>query len=49
MLSDAQRARFDAASLPQTSQAAPPKARPAGHRRPFINLGYLIRRLLHGF
>jgi hypothetical protein len=49
VLNDGQKSRFDAISLPQTSQAESPKARPTGHRRPFINLGYLIRRFMHGF
>jgi hypothetical protein len=50
MLSDGQKARFDAISLPQTSEAEPPKGRTAtGHHRHFFSLGYLIRRFLRGF
>ena len=50
MLDDAQKARFDAISTPQTSQGEPPKARTVGvHRRHYVSLGYVIRRLLHGF
>jgi FAD/FMN-containing dehydrogenase len=50
MLDDGQKARFNAVSLPQTSQTDQPKAKPVvAHRRPYVNLGYIIRRFLHGF
>lgn len=50
MLDDGQKARFDAISLPQTSQADQPKPKPVvAHRRHYVNLGYIIRRFLHGF
>jgi hypothetical protein len=45
MLDDEQRARFNAISLPQTSQSEQPKARPIRHH--FVSFGYFIRRLLH--
>jgi hypothetical protein len=49
-LDDGQKARFDAISLPQTSQADQPKAKAVvAHRRHYVSLGYVIRRLLHGF
>jgi hypothetical protein len=50
MLDDEQKARFDAISFPQTSQAEQPKARPTPlHRHHFVNIGYVIRRLLRAF
>jgi hypothetical protein len=50
MLDDEQKTRFNAISLPQSSQVEQPKAKSATvHRRHFVSLGYLIRRLLHSF
>ncbi len=50
MLDDEQKARFDAISFPQTSQAEQPKAKPTPlHRHHFVNIGYVIRRLLRAF
>jgi hypothetical protein len=50
MLDDGQKAKFDAISLPQTSQTEQAKARPVvAHRRHYLNLGYMIRRFLRGF
>jgi hypothetical protein len=50
MLDDEQKARFNAISLPQTSQAEPPKPKPTTvHRRHFVSLEYFIRRLFRGF
>jgi hypothetical protein len=49
-LDDEQRARFNAISLPQTSQIEQPKAGPTHvHRRHFVSLEYFIRRLFRGF
>jgi hypothetical protein len=49
-LSDEQKARFNAISLPQTSQAEQSKGQPTNVRRHhFVNLEYFIRRLLHRF
>jgi hypothetical protein len=51
MLEVEQQARFNAISLQQASQAEQPKAKPttAAHRHHFVNLGYVIRRLLRSF
>ena len=50
MLDDEQKARFNAISLPQTSQIEQPKAKSTTvHRRHFVNIGYVIRRLLRSF
>jgi hypothetical protein len=47
MLDDAQKARFDAISLPRTSQSEQPRARP--HRHHYVSLFAVIRRLFHLF
>jgi hypothetical protein len=50
MLSDEQKAKFNAISAPQTSQSEQSKTRPTTrHRHLFVDLGYFIRRLLHRF
>jgi hypothetical protein len=50
ILDEEQKTRFNAISLPQTSRIEQPKAKSATvHRRHFVSLGYLIRRLLHSF
>jgi len=50
VLDDEQKARFNAISLPQTSQTEQPKAKPTTvHRRHFVSIGYVIRRLLRWF
>jgi hypothetical protein len=50
MLSDEQKAKFNAISAPQTSQSEQSKTRPTTrHRHIFVDLGYFIRRLLHRF
>jgi len=49
-LDDEQKAKFNAIALPQTSQVEPPKAKPTSfHRRHFVSIEYLIRRLFRGF
>jgi hypothetical protein len=49
-LDDEQKARFNAISLPQTSQIEQPSAKPTIVRRHhFVSIGYLIRRLLRSF
>jgi hypothetical protein len=48
MLDDAQKARFDAISLPRTSQTEQPRAKPP-HRHHYVSLGAYIRRLFHLF
>jgi LTXXQ motif family protein len=50
MLDDEQKARFNAISLPRTSQIEQPKAKPTAlHRRHFVSIEYFIRRLFRGF
>jgi len=47
MLDDAQKARFDAISLPRTSQSEQPRAKP--HRHHYVSLFSFVRRLFHLF
>jgi hypothetical protein len=50
MLDDEQKARFDAISLPQTSQGEQQKAKPStAHHRHFVSIGYFFRRLFRWF
>ena len=50
MLDDEQKAKFNAISLPQTSQSEQPKAKPSTvHHRHFVSIGYFIRRLFRWF
>ena len=50
MLDNEQKARFDAISLPQTSQGEQPKSKPsAAHHRHFVSLGYFFRRFFRWF
>lgn len=48
MLDDEQKMRFDAISLPRTSQGEPARAKPP-HRHHYVSLGAFIRRLFHQF
>ena len=51
-LDDGQKAQFDTISLSPTAQAdqsSKAKSAAAAHRRHFISVGYLIRRILHSF
>ena len=50
MLDDEQKAKFDAISLPQTSQGEQQKAKPStAHHRHFVSIGYFFRRLFRWF
>ncbi len=49
-LDDEQKAKFDAISLPQTSQSEQPKPKPpVVHHRHFVSIGYFFRRLFRWF